>query len=146
MTDSEKLDLLLTKIDKLAAEQADTKKKVENLAVEQADMKKKIEKLALELTKTQSDLYKIDRKIDNTYGVALDALAATAENRRWLETGTGSLIQQTGEKLFSPVCFTECKYFIYSFLLFLQSTLFCPSILFVFLLSDYQKYHRNQYS
>lgn len=55
-------------------------------------MKKKIEKLALELTKTQSDLYKIDRKIDNTYGVALDALAATAENRRWLETGTGSLI------------------------------------------------------
>lgn len=92
MTDSEKLDLLLTKIDKLAAEQADTKKKVENLAVEQADMKKKIEKLALELTKTQSDLYKIDRKIDNTYGVALDALAATAENRRWLETGSGSLI------------------------------------------------------
>ena len=45
MTDSEKLDLLLTKIDKLAAEQADTKKKVENLAVEQADMKKKIEKI-----------------------------------------------------------------------------------------------------
>lgn len=78
MTDTEKLDLILAKIDKLAAEQADTKKKVE--------------KLALELTKTQSDLYKIDRKIDNTYGVALDALAATAENRRWLETGTGSLI------------------------------------------------------
>lgn len=99
MTDSEKLDLLLTKmqeidqkVEKLAAEQADTKKKVENLAVEQADMKKKIEKLALALTKTQNDLYKIDRKIDNTYGVALDALAATAENRRWLETGTGSLI------------------------------------------------------
>lgn len=85
MTDTEKLDLILIKMQEID-------QKVEKLAAEQADTKKKVEKLALELTKTQSDLYKIDRKIDNTYGVALDALAATAENRRWLETGTGSLI------------------------------------------------------
>jgi len=56
MTDSEKLDLLLTKIQEVD-------QKVGKLAEEQADMKKKIEKLALELTKTQSDLYKIDRKL-----------------------------------------------------------------------------------
>lgn len=85
MTDSEKLDLLLTKMQEID-------QKIEKLAAEQADTKKKVEKLALELTKTQSDLYKIDRKVDNTYGVALDSLAATAENRRWLETGSGSLI------------------------------------------------------
>ena len=59
---------------------------------EQSETKKKVEKLALEQTRMQNELYKISRKIEDTYGVALDALAATAENRKWLETGTGTLI------------------------------------------------------
>ena len=71
MTDSEKLTLILTEI---------------------VEMKKKIDKLALEQTRMQNELYKISRKIEDTYGVALDALAATAENRKWLETGTSTLI------------------------------------------------------
>ena len=71
MTDSEKLNLILTEI---------------------VEMKKKIDKLALEQTRMQNELYKISRKIEDTYGVALDALAATAENRKWLETGTSTLI------------------------------------------------------
>ena len=65
---------------------------MDKLATEQAEMKKKMDKLALEQTRTQYELYKISRKIEDTYGVALDALAAAAENRKWLETGTGTLI------------------------------------------------------
>ena len=57
-----------------------------------AQLEKKVDRLAVEETKTQGELFKIDRKIENVYGVALDALAATAENRKWLETGSGSLI------------------------------------------------------
>ena len=62
------------------------------LAAEQSETKKKVEKLALEQTRIQNELYKISRKIEDTYGVTPDALAATAEYRKWLETGTGTLI------------------------------------------------------
>ena len=85
MTDNEKLDLLLNQIQEI-------NQKVDKLVAEQAETKKKVEKLGLEQTRTQSELYKISRKIEDTYGVALDALAATAENRKWLETSTGTLI------------------------------------------------------
>ena len=85
MTDSEKLDLLL-------AEMQEMKTEVKEINQRVAQLEKKVDRLAVEETKTQGELFKIDRKIENVYGVALDALAATAENRRWLETGSGSLI------------------------------------------------------
>ena len=85
MTDSEKLDLLLTQMQEI-------NQKVDKLAAEQSETKKKVEKLALEQTRMQNELYKISRKIEDTYGVTPDTLAATAENRKWLETGTGTLI------------------------------------------------------
>ena len=85
MTDSEKLDLLL-------AEMQEMKTEVKEINQRVAQLEKKVDRLAVEETKTQGELFKIDRKIENIYGVALDALAATAENRKWLETGSGSLI------------------------------------------------------
>lgn len=85
MTDSEKLDLIL-------AEMQEMKTEVKEINQRVAQLEKKVERLAVEETKTQGELFKIDRKIENVYGVALDALAATAENRKWLETGSGSLI------------------------------------------------------
>lgn len=96
MTDSEKLDLLLAEMQEMKTEMKikldEVDKRLGNLEVGQAEMKKKLERLAVEQTKTQGELFKIDRKIENVYGVALDALAVTAENRKWLETGTGTLI------------------------------------------------------
>ena len=80
MTDSEKLDLLL-------AEMQEMKTEVKEINQRVAQLEKKVDRLAVEETKTQGELFKIDRKIENVYGVALDALAATAENRKWLETG-----------------------------------------------------------
>lgn len=85
MTDSEKLDLILAEMQEMKTEMKDINQRV-------AQLEKKVDRLAVEQTKTQGELFKIDRKIENTYGVALDALAATAENRKWLETGSNSLI------------------------------------------------------
>jgi tetrahydromethanopterin S-methyltransferase subunit G len=85
MTDSEKLDLLLVEMQEMKTEVKEINQRVTQL-------EKKVDRLAVEETKTQGELFKIDRKIENVYGVALDALAATAENRKWLETGTGTLI------------------------------------------------------
>ena len=92
MTDSEKLDLILAEMQEMKTEMKDINQRVSQLEAGQAELKKKLDRLAVEQTKTQGELFKIDRKIENTYGVALDALAATAENRKWLETGSNSLI------------------------------------------------------
>ena len=92
MTDSEKLDLILAEMQEMKTEMKDINQRVSQLEAGQAELKKKLDMLAVEQTKTQGELFKIDRKIENTYGVALDALAAAAENRKWLETGSSSLI------------------------------------------------------
>ena len=70
MTDSEKLDLLL-------AEMQGMKSEIQS-------MKEKVDKLSL----GQLEIYMLNRKISDTYNVALDALGTSAENRAWLENGT----------------------------------------------------------
>lgn len=89
MTDSEKLDLLL-------AEMAEMKTEIKGM---KAEMNEKFERMDKRLSKLEvgqagltKELYMIDRKIADTYGVALDVLASTAENRKWLETGKPSLV------------------------------------------------------
>lgn len=92
MTDSEKLDLLLAEMQEMKTVIKDINQRITYLETGQAELKKKADKLAIEHARTQNEIYKISRKIEDTYGVALDALAATAENRKWLETGTSALI------------------------------------------------------
>ena len=92
MTDSEKLDLILAEMQEMKTEVKEINHRVAQLEVGQDELKKKVDRLAVEANKTQSELFKIDRKIENVYEVALDALAATAENRKWLETGSSTLI------------------------------------------------------
>ena len=69
MTDSEKLDLLLAEMQEMKTEMKikldEVDKRLGNLEVGQAEMKKKLERLAVEQTKTQGELFKIDRKIEN---------------------------------------------------------------------------------
>ena len=67
MTDSEKLDLILSKLEGID-------KRLNKLEVGQSELKR--------------ELYKINRKIDDTYNLSLDALGMSAENREWLESGT----------------------------------------------------------
>ncbi|EOS33998.1 hypothetical protein C804_01743 [Lachnospiraceae bacterium A4] len=74
MTDSEKLDLLLTK--------------VQGMETEMQGMKKKLDKLSLGQLEIRKEIIMLNRKISDTYDVALDALGTSAENREWLEKGT----------------------------------------------------------
>ena len=74
MTDSEKLDLLLTKL--------------QGMETEMQGMKKKLDKLSLGQLEIRKEIIMLNRKISDTYDVALDALGTSAENREWLEKGT----------------------------------------------------------
>ena len=74
MTENEKLDLILEKISALETELQETKQKVGKLEVGQSELKR--------------ELIKINRKISDTYNLALDALGMSTENREWLESGT----------------------------------------------------------
>ena len=73
MTDSEKLDLLLTK--------------VQGMENEMQGMKKKIDKISLGQLEIKKEIIMLNRKISDTYDVALDALGTNTQNRTWLEKG-----------------------------------------------------------
>ena len=74
MTDSEKLDLLISEMQGMKGEMQGMKEKIDKLSLGQLEIKKEI--------------YMLNRKITDTYNVALDALGTSAENRSWLENGT----------------------------------------------------------
>ncbi len=80
MTDSEKLDLLLTEIQSIKGEMQDMKSKMQS-------MKEKIYKLSMGQLEIKKESYMLNRKISDTYNVALDILGTSAENRTWLEKG-----------------------------------------------------------
>ena len=80
MTDSEKLDLLLTEIQSIKGEMQDMKSKMQS-------MKEKIDKLSMGQLEIKKEIYMLNRKISDTYNVALDVLGTSAENRTWLEKG-----------------------------------------------------------
>lgn len=74
MTDSEKLDLLISEM--------------QSMKSEIQSMKEKIDKLALGQLEIEKEIYILNRRLTDTYNVALDALGTSAENRRWIEHGT----------------------------------------------------------
>ena len=81
MTDSEKLDLLLTKVQGMETE-------MQGMKDEMQGMKKKLDKLSLGQLEIRKEIIMLNRKISDTYDVALDALGTSTENRVWLEKGT----------------------------------------------------------
>lgn len=98
MTDSEKLDLLLTEIQSIKGKMQDMKSKMQS-------MKEKIDKLSMGQLEIKKEIYMLNREISDTYNVALDALGTSAENRTWLEKG--ALIELFFQFVASPVfrCF-----------------------------------------
>ena len=80
MTDSEKLDLLVTEIQSIKGD-------IQNMKSDMQGMKEKIDKLSMGQLEIKKEIYMLNRKISDTYNVALDALGTSAENRTWLEKG-----------------------------------------------------------
>lgn len=81
MMESEKLDLIISEMQGMKAD-------IQGIKADIQGMKTKIDKLALGQLAIKKDIYMIERRINDTYNVALDALGMSAENRKWLETGT----------------------------------------------------------
>lgn len=80
MTDSEKLDLLVTEIQSIKGD-------IQGMKSEMQGMKEKIDKLSMGQVEIKKEIYILNRKISDTYNVTLDALGTSAENRTWLEKG-----------------------------------------------------------
>ena len=74
MTENEKLDLILSRLDSIESEMQGMKQKIDKVSLGQIEIKKEI--------------IMLNRKISDTYDVALDALGTSTENRTWLERGT----------------------------------------------------------
>ncbi|MCI9299165.1 MAG: hypothetical protein HFI10_17265 [Lachnospiraceae bacterium] len=74
MTENEKLDLILSRLDSIESEMQGMKQKIDKVSLGQIEIKKEI--------------IMLNRKISDTYDVALDALGTSTENRTWLEKGT----------------------------------------------------------
>lgn len=81
MTENEKLDLILSKLDSIESE-------MQGMKTEMQGMKQKIDRLSLGQLEIKKEIIMLNRKISDTYDVALDALGTSTENRTWLEKGT----------------------------------------------------------
>ena len=92
MADNEKLDLLLAEIAEIKTEMKSMQTEMKSMRTEMnenfASMDKRLTKLEVGQSELKRELYKINRKIDDTYNLSLDALGMSAENREWLENGT----------------------------------------------------------
>ncbi len=81
MTENEKLDLILSRLDSIESE-------MQGMKTEMQGMKQKIDKVSLGQLEIKKEIIMLNRKISDTYDVALDALGTSTENRAWLEKGT----------------------------------------------------------
>lgn len=81
MSDNEKLDLILSRLDSIESE-------MQGMKTEMQGMKQKIDKVSLGQLEIKKEIIMLNRKISDTYDVALDALGTSTENRTWLEKGT----------------------------------------------------------
>ena len=88
MTDSEKMDLILSKLTNFDERFDKIESEMQGMKSEMQSMKTKIDKLSLGQLEIQKEIYMINRRISDTYNLPLDALGTSAENRTWLEKGT----------------------------------------------------------
>lgn len=73
MTDNEKLDLILSRLDSIETEMQGMKQKIDRMSSGQLEIKK--------------EMLMLNRQISDTYNVALDALGTNTQNWTWLEKG-----------------------------------------------------------
>lgn len=85
MTDSEKLDLILTEI-------SDLKSNVSNLKSGMQEVNNRLDKIESEVsalktgqTDIRKDIKKVDKRVSDTYELALESWGTSTENRSWLE-------------------------------------------------------------
>lgn len=116
MADNEKLDLILSELQKMkaeqqkmSAEQQEMRAELQEMRAEQQEMNADSQEMRMELhdikadikvifqklnrlevgqAETTRELFRLDRKISDTYNLALDAWGQGVENRAWFESCT----------------------------------------------------------
>ncbi len=102
MTENEKLDLILAGMQDMKAGMQDMKAGMQDMKAEMQDMKaemqdmkndvreirQKVNRLEVAQADIKRELFRIDRKISDTYNLALDAWGQGVENKEWLEGAT----------------------------------------------------------
>lgn len=81
MADNELLQKILTEMQDMKAEMQNQKKDI-------LEIKQKINRIEVGQSEMKRELFRIDRKISDTYNLSLDALGMSTENREWLESGS----------------------------------------------------------
>lgn len=99
MAENDKLDLILSELREMKVEMCGTKDEVQGIKGEvqglkeemrdvktdMREMKQRINRLEVGQSDIKRELYRMDRKISDTYNLALDAWGQGIENRVWLE-------------------------------------------------------------
>ena len=77
-----------TEMQGIKTEMQGMKTEMQGIKTEIQGMKQKIDKLSLGQLEIKKEIFMLNRKISDTYNVALDALGTSTVNRAWLENGT----------------------------------------------------------
>ena len=102
MGDNELLQKILAEVQDMNAEMQGMKAEMQDMKAEMQGMKaeeqstkkdileikQKINRIEVGQSEMKRELFRIDRKISDTYNLALDALGMSTENRELLENGT----------------------------------------------------------
>lgn len=102
MTENEKLDLILARIQdvetamqamktdmqSMKTDMQGMKTDVQDMKKDVREIKQRVNRLEVAQADMKRELFRIDRKISDTYNLALDAWGQGVENKEWLEGAT----------------------------------------------------------
>lgn len=88
MADNELLQKILTEMQDMKAEMQDMKAEMQNQKKDVLEIKQKINRIEVGQSEMKRELFRIDRKISDTYNLSLDALGMSTETKEWLESGS----------------------------------------------------------
>lgn len=96
MTDNEMLNRILESVNNLGSDMRDVKQKVSGLESDMKAANNRLDKIDSEVSSLKAgqieirkEIRQVDKRVSDTYNLALDAWGTCAENRNWLETANG---------------------------------------------------------
>lgn len=87
MTDSEKLDFLIDEMKEMKTDMATMKADMADMKADMTELKLRVTRLESGQSEMKLELLRIDRKISDTYNLALDAWGNSVENRATFPLG-----------------------------------------------------------
>lgn len=93
MAESEMLNLILESVNSLKSDMKTVSNRLDNMDNRLDNMENRLDRLESEMSALKSgqadirkDIKKVDKRVSDTYELALDAWGKSTENRKWLES------------------------------------------------------------